>query len=186
MNVSAIAGLFVTLVAGTAVLGTGDELKMRPPAKEHQWLQKLVGEWENEIEAQVEAEKPLQKTKGTETVRALGEYWTVSEMQGECPLAGPFTSFLTLGYDPDAQKIVGTWVDSLSSHLWRYEGTLDPAGNTLTLETEGPCPMAPEKLTRFREVLQLKGKDHKVMTASVLGEDGKWAPVMTCNSRRKP
>jgi hypothetical protein len=40
--------------------------------KEPQWLQKLVGEWIYEANATMEPEKPLEKFKGTESVRSLG------------------------------------------------------------------------------------------------------------------
>ena len=42
------------------------------PQKEHQWLQKLVGEWTYEIEATMEPDQPPVKSTGTETVRSLG------------------------------------------------------------------------------------------------------------------
>jgi hypothetical protein len=56
------------------------------------------------------------------------------------------TSVLTLGYDADTKKYVGIWIDSFNSYLWKYEGTVNAAANALTLETEGPCPMAPGTL----------------------------------------
>ena len=42
------------------------------PQKEHQWLQKLVGEWTCESEATMEPGKPPERFKGTESVRSLG------------------------------------------------------------------------------------------------------------------
>ena len=110
----------------------------------------------------------------------------VTELKGTCPATNePFNGLFTLGYDQDKKKFVGTWVDSMSSHLWKYEGTLDGSRKTLTLETEGPCPMAPEKRSKFRETIELKSKDHKVFSASIQDENGNWVPMMTCNSRRK-
>jgi hypothetical protein len=186
MNAFAIAGLVGTLMAGTAVLETADELKPRPPAKEHLWLQQLAGEWDTEVAAVVEPGQPPKRSKGTESIRAVGGFWVLSEIQGTCPVLNlPFTSFLTLGYDQEQGEFVGTWVDSMSSYLWKYEGTLDPARNALTLETEGPCPMAPEKHSKFREVIELENKDHKVFTMSIQGADGEWVTMLTCNSRRR-
>ncbi len=186
MHVSAIAGFLATLVAGTAVLELREEPKAVRPTKEHQWLQQLAGEWDGQIEAQMGPDQPLERSTGTESIRAVGEFWILSELQGTCPIMDvPFQSVLTLGYDPDQDKIVGTWVDSMSSYQWEYVGTLDPAKNVLTLETEGPCPMNPGKKSKFREVIELKSRDHKVFTSSIQGEDGKWVTVVTCTSRRK-
>ena len=132
----------------------------------------------------MEPGKPAIKAKGTETSRLIGGFWVVGEGKGEM-MNMPFTSVLTLGYDPDKKKYVGTWVDSMSSYLWKYEGTVDATGKILTLETEGPCPMAPGKLSKFREVTEFKSKDHRVFTSSILADDGKWTTMVTVNSHRK-
>jgi uncharacterized protein DUF1579 len=95
------------------------------------------------------------------------------------------TSVLTLGYDADTKKYVGIWIDSFNSYLWKYEGTVNAAANALTLETEGPCPMAPGTLAKFKEVIEVKSKDHRVFTSSMQREDGKWATIATINYRRK-
>jgi len=41
------------------------------PQKEHQWLQKLIGEWTYETEAAMGADQPAEKATGTETVRLV-------------------------------------------------------------------------------------------------------------------
>ena len=41
------------------------------PQKEHEWLQKLVGEWASEAEATMEPGQPPAKFTGTESVRSL-------------------------------------------------------------------------------------------------------------------
>lgn len=108
------------------------------PVKEHRWLQKLVGEWSFAGEASMGPDKPPEKFTGTESVRAIGEIWTVAEGQGEMPGGGPSTTMMSLGYDPQQQRFVGTWLGSMMAHLWIYHGSLDAAGNVLTLEAEGP------------------------------------------------
>jgi hypothetical protein len=62
------------------------------PQKEHQWLQKLVGEWTYETEAMMEPDQPPAKWTGTETVRSLGGLWLLAEGQGEMPDGDPATS----------------------------------------------------------------------------------------------
>jgi hypothetical protein len=72
----------------------------------------------------------------------------------------------------------------MTGHLWAYDGEVDKAGKVLTLETEGPCPAAPGRVSRFREVLEVRSKDHKVFSSSMEGEDGKWTTFMTIDYRR--
>src|SRR5687768_11690315 len=154
------AGFAAALLAVAAVGAAQDAPPVPVPQKEHQWLQQFVGEWTAEGQAFMAPGQPPVKVTGTESVRALGGLWIVAESKSRM-MEMPFTGLLTLGYDAEKKKFVGTWVDSVSGYLWTYEGTLDPTGKVLTLETEGPCPQAPGRLSRFREVLEAKGKDYK-------------------------
>jgi hypothetical protein len=176
----------VFLVAVGAVLAgaaTAQEPPKAPaPQKEHAWLKQLEGEWEIESEAILEPGKPPVRSKGTESVRTLGGFWTVAEMKLDC-LGVPVTGVMTVGYDATKKKYVGTWVCSMSDWLCHYEGTAD--GKVLKLECEGPNPADPARRIKMRDVIEIKGKDLKVLTSSALGEDGKWVPFMTMTFRRK-
>jgi uncharacterized protein DUF1579 len=179
----AIAGLVMTLLAGAA-LAAEETPKLPAPEKEHLWLQQCVGEWESEAEVMMEPGKPPVKCKGTEKTRSLGGFWVVGE--GESEMMGmSFKNVMTLGYDAQKKKYVGTWVDSMTSHMWHYEGTVDASGKILTLNSEGPCPCNPGQVVKVREVVEFKNKDHRVFTSSMQGPDGKWNTVVTVNSWRK-
>jgi hypothetical protein len=155
------------------------------PQKEHQWLQKLVGEWTFEVEATMEPGKPPEHFKGTESVRSIGGLWIVAEGQGEMPGGGAATTMMTLGYDPQKKRYLGTWVGSMMTHLWLYDGALDAAGKVLTLDTKGPNMAAEGKMAKFKDVIELKSDDHRVLTSHMLGDDGKWHHFMTANYRRQ-
>jgi hypothetical protein len=155
------------------------------PQKEHQWLQKLVGEWTSESEMEMEPGKSPERCKGTESVRSLGGLWIVGEGSGEMPGGGLATMILTLGYDPQKGRYVGTWVGSMMTHLWIYEGSLDAAGKVLTLDTEGPSFAGDGKLVKYQDVITLESHDHRILTSRTLGDDGKWREFMTAHYRRK-
>ena len=153
------------------------------PQKEHEWLKQLAGEWQYEGECTMAPGQPPVKTTGTETGRPLGGFWVMTENKGEV-MGMTMTGIMTLGYDPEKKKYVGTWIDSMSNHLWRYEGELDPSGKKLTLNTEGPAMDQPGKMARYREIIELKDKDTKVFTSNV-EKDGKWVQFVKMTSRRK-
>lgn len=177
----AFGGLVIVLLAGSAL----QALQETPPQKEHEWLQQLVGEWTVESEMMMGPGMPPVKTTGSESARAIGGLWVVAELKGTMPTGGPMSAMLTLGYNPEKKKYVGTWVDSVMNHMWHYEGTLDATGKILTLETEGPNMMSPGKTAKYRDVIEIKSKDHKTLTSSAMGEDGKWMTFGTSHYKRK-
>jgi len=178
MKNAAVAAFLAAMIAGAVAQ---DAPQFPKPQKEHEWLQQFVGEWDTESEIVAEPGKPPLKAKGSESARSLGGFWVVSEHKGDA-FGTPFTGILTVGYDAQKKKYVGTWVDSIMPILWKYEGTVDAAGKILTLESEGPGQDG--KLLKFRESVELKDKDHKVFT-SATEQDGKWLVHLTIKYTRK-
>ncbi len=177
-----VSGFVAVLVAGSAA---GQEAPKPPaPTKEHLWLQQLAGEWETKAEMVMGPGQPAVKSKGTETTRVVGPFWVVGEHKGDV-MGAPFTGLMTVGFDPAKGKYVGTWVCSMCDAMCHYEGTVDAAGKVLTLETTAPSPADPSKLVKMKDVLEVKDKDHRVMTSVMLGDDGKWVPFMTLTATRK-
>jgi hypothetical protein len=95
------------------------------------------------------------------------------------------TTILTLGYNPQKEKYVGTWIGSMMTHMWVYEGQLDAAERALALDTEGPSMTEEGKLAKYRETIEFKSDDHRVFTSRVQGEDGAWQQLMSANYKRK-
>jgi hypothetical protein len=154
------------------------------PQKEHAWLQRLVGDWSFEVEAS-EPGKPPEKSSGTETVRPLGELWTLAEGQGEMPGGGTGHTLMTLGYDPQRERYVGTWIGSMMTHLWVYEGELDESTGVLTLNSQGPSPAGDGTMAKYRDSIEFRSNDHRVLTSAVQDRDGEWQHFMTAHYRRK-
>jgi hypothetical protein len=152
---------------------------------EHRWLEGLVGEWTSEMEAVMEPGKPPSKLSGTEVVRSLGGAWVICEGSGEMPGGGTSKMIMTLGFDPDRGRFTGTFVASMMTHLWVYEGTLDTAANVLTLNTEGPDFKGGGQMAKYQDVIEMRSADHRVLTSRVLGDDGTWTHFMTAHYRRR-
>jgi Protein of unknown function (DUF1579) len=178
-----IAGLCLALLATAGWLQAQDAKGAAAPLAGNEWLKQFAGEWDSDGEAMPAPGQPPIKSKGTESARMLGEHWVIAQGQSTF-MEMPFSFVFSLGYDPARQKFVGTWVDSVSSYLWLYEGTLDASGKTLTLESEGPFAGTPGKLAKFRETIEFPSKDQRVFKTHVL-VDGKWQPLVTIHSRRK-
>ena len=158
-------------------------MKMEPQ-QEHQWLQQLVGEWTYEAKAMMAPGQPPSKFEGSESVRALGGLWILAEGQGEMPGCGAATTVLTLGYDPQKQQYVGTWIGSMMTHLWVYGGTLDATGGVLTLNAKGPHMAAEGKMAQYKDIIEFTSENHRLLTSHMLGEDGEWHEFMRADYRR--
>jgi len=156
------------------------------PQREHAWLQRLVGDWVYEGEAPAAPGEPVMRISGTETVRGIGEVWIVAEGRGAMPDGALATTLLTLGYDPARQRFVGTWLGSMMTHLWLYEGALDPHGKVLTLGSEGPDVMSGgTQLVQYEDVVEVVSDDERLLRSRMLGDSGTWREIMTSRYRRK-
>src|SRR5688500_3141110 len=153
--------------------------------EEHAWLAKLVGEWTWTSEMPAAPGEPPGEHRGTETMRSLAGVWVVGEGRAEAPDGQSATNIMTLGYDPARGRFVGTFIASMMTHLWVYEGELDAAGRVLTLATEGPSFTTEGKMARYQDRIELLGDDHRTLSSSFLGDDGTWHPFMTAHYRRK-
>ena len=155
------------------------------PTKEHQWLQRLVGEWTFEGECQMGADQPPSKSTGKESVRSLGGLWTIGEGEGDTPDGGACKSIMTLGYDPATKKFVGTFIASVMTHLWPYSGTLDASQKVLTLDSEGPSFTDDGTFAKYQDIIEFITDDHRTLSSQYVGPNGEWIPFMKAHYRRK-
>jgi uncharacterized protein YndB with AHSA1/START domain len=155
------------------------------PQREHQWLQRLVGDWVMESDEH-DAGNPPEGVAWHESVRSIADIWVVGEGGGPMPDGSSATTLITLGFDPQTQRFVGTWIGSMMHHLWVYDGVLSDDGNTLTLNTTGPDMQVAGATRQYQDIITFTADDRRVLTARVLGKDGNWEVMMTARYRRSP
>lgn len=154
------------------------------PQQEHRWLERMVGAWTYEGEYSMGPGQPTAKHAGSEVVRSLGGLWTIGEGEGEAPDGTKAQTVMTLGYDPEAKRFVGTFIASMMTYLWIYNGSLDESGKVLSLDAEGPS-FDGKGLVKYRDSMEFVDDGHRILTSSLLGEDGQWQLFMTTHYRRK-
>jgi Protein of unknown function (DUF1579) len=184
MKKLASAGLVFSLFIVACQLNAQEVPEMPAPQKEHQWLNQLVGEWDTDGEMQMGPGADPIKSTGTDTARMLGGFWLVSDVKGEV-MGMSIEARLTIGYDAEKKKYVGTWIDSMTNYMWNYEGSVDNTGKILTLNTEGPGFEGGDQMTKFKEVIEIKSKDERTFTSTYQEKDGKWTKLMSVKYRRK-
>src|SRR5688572_18077303 len=163
--------------------------KHMSPQHEHHWLEKLVGKWRVEGKMDMGNGKPAETTTGEETFRSIDGLWFVGEGRGEMPGGVQGTTMMTLGFDTRKNKYVGTFIGSMMTGQWVYEGELDANEKVLTLNTMGPemgeGGMPGEKLVKYQDRIEFKDDNHRVLTSSTQGKDGKWRQFIEMHYYRK-
>jgi hypothetical protein len=153
---------------------------MKPePQSEHQWLHQLLGRW------RYEADMGGSKCRGVEVVRSLGGLWVCAEGESEMPDGSSGKMIMTLGYDTAKKRFVGTWIGTMMTNLWVYDGKLDGAGRSLTLAADGPSMSGDGSTAHYQDIIEIKGPDHRVLTARVQDKDGTWRELMSAHYHRE-
>ena len=155
------------------------------PQKEHLWLQRLVGDWVTEMEASMGPDTAPAKHRGSERVHSIGGLWIQCEGTGEMPGGDTATMLMTLGYDPQKRRFVGTWLGSMMTHLWIYEGQLDESERVLTLNAEGPTMRGDGTMAKYQDIIEIVSDTERSLTSRQLQPDGSWKQFMTARYRRK-
>ena len=180
---AALLALLVLFGMAVAQDGAAPE-SAKPGEAEREWLRQFVGEWtitSNTGETPPGMEGSF---KSEERIRAVGSLWTYNEADAQFG-AMKFQSMMTLGYDPVREAFVGTYVDTIQTHLWIYEGQLDEEKRVLTMNCEGPSMTDPRVMGQYRDQFELIGPDHKRMTSSYQDKDGEWVTIMVSEGKRK-
>jgi len=146
------------------------------PVKEHEWLQKLVGEWRVETEMTMGPDKQI--FHGNESVKSLGGLWAFSEGKTKMPDGSTMEMYSTLGYDVSFKEYRGCWFASMSSHLWKQTGTLSPDGKVMTLDCVGPDMVKDGETGNYRDVIEIIDQNHRTLTSYGQSETGDWDQFM--------
>ena len=97
--------------------------KLATPSAPHKMFAILAGTWTTKTRAWMEPDKPPMEGTGTCQQKMLldGRYLQ-QEYTGEM-MGSPFTGINLIGYDNHTKKYVSTWIDSMSTGIYYFEGT---------------------------------------------------------------
>ncbi len=115
--------------------------KLGTPGAPHKMLAKLVGTWTTKTRIWMEPDKPSMEGTGTCQQKMLfdGRYLQ-QEYTGEM-MGTQFTGTNLIGYDNHTNKYVSTWIDSMSTGIYYFEGSASADGKTITQESSYDDPV---------------------------------------------
>lgn len=115
--------------------------KLGTPGAPHKMLASMAGSWTTKIKSWCEPNKPPVESTGTcEQKMVLGGRFLQQEFSGEM-MGSPFTGIGVIGYDNHTKKYVSTWMDSMGTAIFFFEGTASADGKTITQETRYDDPI---------------------------------------------
>lgn len=115
--------------------------KLGTPGAPHKKLAKLEGAWSTKTRAWMDPDKPPMEGTGTcKQKMVLDGRYLQQEYKGKM-MGSPFTGINLIGYDNHTKKYMSTWIDSMSTGIYYFEGTASADGKTITQECSYDDPV---------------------------------------------
>ncbi len=106
--------------------------KLATPGAPHKRLASMAGSWSTKTTAWMEPDKPPVEGTGTcEQKMLLGGRYLEQTYTGEM-MGNTFTGINVIGYDNYTKKYVSTWIDTMSTGIYYFEGTASANGKSIT------------------------------------------------------
>jgi hypothetical protein len=151
------------------------------PGKEHERLQKLVGEWDVAVKSYETPDKPVESKAVARMETMLEGRFLRQTFEGE--FGGvKFTGIGITGYDNAQKKYTGVWIDNMGTGIMHLSGEYDEATKTTTEIGEATTPIGPMK---FRMVTKHVNDDKFTFTMHMSLADGNEQLMMESTYTRK-
>lgn len=152
-----------------------EDFKPAEAAEHHRWLQQLCGNWT--FEGECFTPEGSSKQKGTQTISKFGDLWIQAESETEVD-GDTMKSIITLGYDPAKSKFVGSFIATVMTSFWVYEGELDAAKKLLPLKCKGPRFDGKPGLSDYEDVIDIVSPNEYYLRGRIKQDDGTWVEFM--------
>ena len=148
--------------------------KLARPGAPHALLTDMEGSWNTLTRSWMMPGQPPVESRGvSEQKIILGGRFLYQEFKGEA-MGAPFTGIGIIGYDNHKKKFVSTWMDSMSTGMFHFEGDGEGKTITMTCSYDDPVrgPMKMRTITRIEDKqahrfemygIDAHGKEEKIM-----------------------
>ncbi len=157
--------------------------KVGTPGEPHKLLAGLEGTWTTRTKSWMEPGTPPVETTGTcEQKMLLGGRYLQQEYTGDM-MGEPFTGINIMGYDNHTKKYMSTWIDTMSTGIYYFEGTASADDKTITQESSYDDPVRGPMV--WRSVSRIKDDNTLEYEMYFIPEGGKEEKVMEMTVTRK-
>ncbi len=157
--------------------------KLGTPGAPHKLLAGMAGVWTTKSKGWMEPDKPPMESEGTcEQKMLLGGRYLQQEYSGDM-MGAPFSGIGIIGYDNHTKRYVSTWIDSMSTGIYFFEGEASPDGKTITQES---CYDDPVKgPMTWRSITKIVDKDTMMFEMYGIDKTGRKDKMMEMTYTRK-
>ena len=158
--------------------------KLATPGAPHKLLSSMVGSWNTKTKSWMEPNKPPMESTGSCEQQMLLDGRFLQQICTGKMMGSPFTGIGITGYDNHTKKYVSTWMDSMGTGIYFFEGTASADGKTITQESHYDDPM--QGPMTWRGVTKIVNDDTEVFEMYATDKSGKEAKMMEITYTRKP
>ncbi len=145
--------------------------KVGAPGEQHKMLESRTGKWRVKSRHYMDpAQPPMESSGECDRKMILGGRYMQEEFSGDM-MGEPFNGIGVFGYNNHTKKYFSTWMDSMSTGLYFFEGTGSPDGKTMSLEGHFNDPVKGDVTWRLTSTI--KDADHETFEMKTITKDGK-------------
>jgi Protein of unknown function (DUF1579) len=152
--------------------------KAGTPGESHKHLASLSGDWKTVTKSWADPSQPPTESKGScAHDMILGGRFLQAICKGDM-MGNKFTGMGFTGYDNHTGKYQATWIDSLGTTIYCFEGAGGPDTKIITMEgmTDDPA-LGPMKLRTVTRILNEKTHMFEMYATGKSGKEGKMLEI---------
>lgn len=157
--------------------------KLATPGPQHKQMASLAGTWMTKTKSWMDPSQPPMESTGTCEQKVLldGRF-----LQQECTgdmMGQKFNGFGLMAYDNYTKKYKATWMDSMGTGLYVFEGTGSADGKTINMTSSWEDPI--EGPMKARTVTKIIDNNNQIFEMYGTGKLGKEIKMMEMTYTRK-
>ena len=157
--------------------------KLATPGEPHKQMATMAGTWTTKTKAWMDPSQPPMESTGTCEQKVLldGRF-----LQQECTgdmMGQKFNGIGLMAYDNFTKKYKATWMDSMGTGLYVFEGTSSPDGKTINMTSNWDDPI--EGPMKVRTVTKIIDNNNQIFEMYGTGKLGKEIKMMEMTYTRK-
>jgi len=157
--------------------------KLAIPGPPHKLLESMEGIWHTKTRCWMEPEKPPMESEGTcEQKMLIGKRFLQQVFNGDM-MGSPFTGIGMAGYDNHTKKYVSTWMDSMGTGIYFFEGLRSETNDTIIQECHYDDPIKGPMI--WRSVTKIVDENNHLFEMYGIDKTGKEEKMMEIAYTRK-